>query len=109
VPAAGGGGHRSTSTGSSVWQGTAARARGERPGRASGIREALALWRGAPLADFSVEPFAQVEIARLDELRCGATEDRIEADLTLGRHAGVVSELEALIDVYPCASGCISS
>jgi Bacterial transcriptional activator domain len=102
VPAAGGGGHRSASTGSSVWHGTAARARGERPGRAAaGLREALALWRGAPLADFSVEPFAQVKIARLDELRCGATEDRIEADLALGRHAAVVSELEALIAVYP--------
>jgi YVTN family beta-propeller protein len=72
------------------------------PGRAAaGLRGALALWRGAPLADFSIEPFAQVEIARLDELRCGATEDRIEADLALGRHAAVVGELEALIAVYP--------
>jgi YVTN family beta-propeller protein len=72
------------------------------PGRAAeGLRGALALWRGAPLADFSIEPFAQVEIARLEELRCGATEDRIEADLALGRHAAVVSELEALVAVYP--------
>ena len=50
---------------------------------------------------FQHEPFAQVEIARLNELRCGATEDRIEADLALGHHAAVVSELEALIAVHP--------
>src|SRR6476620_10038639 len=36
------------------------------------LREALALWRGAPLADLAYEPFAQPEIARLDELRWAA-------------------------------------
>jgi YVTN family beta-propeller protein len=74
----------------------------EDPGRASAVLgEALALWRGAPLTDFRFEPFAQAEIARLEELRAGVVEDRIEADLALGRHAHVVSELEALMAADP--------
>ena len=72
------------------------------PGRAAAyLREALALWRGAPLAEVSDEPFAQAEIARLNELRAGVIEDRIEADLALGRHGDVVSELEALVAAHP--------
>ena len=71
-------------------------------GRASAVLgEALALWRGAALADFRFEPFAQADIARLEELRAGVVEDRIEADLALGRHAHVVSELEALVAADP--------
>ena len=74
----------------------------EAPGRASAmLGEALALWRGAPLADFRFEPFAQAEIARLEELRAGVVEDRIEADLALGRHAHAVGELEALVAADP--------
>jgi len=68
---------------------------------AEDLREALALWRGAPLADVGDEPFAQAEIARLNELRAGVIEDRIEADLALGRHEDVVGELEALIAAQP--------
>jgi DNA-binding SARP family transcriptional activator len=80
------------------------------PGRAAVfLREALALWRGAPLAEVSDEPFAQAEIARLNELRAGVIEDRIEADLALGRHGDLVSELDALIAAHPCASGCTSN
>jgi DNA-binding SARP family transcriptional activator len=65
------------------------------------LREALALWRGPPLADFAYEPFAQAEITRLEELRLVALERRIEADLVLGRHAELVGELEALIPKHP--------
>ncbi len=65
------------------------------------LREALALWRGPALADFLYEPFAQSEIARLEELRTVTLEERIEADLALGRHAELVSELEALIAAQP--------
>ncbi len=65
------------------------------------LSEALALWRGPPLADFEYEPFAQSEIARLVEARLAALEDRIDADLALGRHAGLVSELEALVVERP--------
>jgi DNA-binding SARP family transcriptional activator len=65
------------------------------------LREALALWRGPPLADFTFDPFAQTEIARLEERRIAAVEERIEADLALGRHPDLVSELEALIPKHP--------
>jgi len=50
------------------------------------LREALALWRGPPLSDLAYAEFAQTEIARLDEQRLAALEERIEADLALGRH-----------------------
>ena len=52
--------------------------------------EALSLWRGAPLAELAFEPFAQREIARLEDLRVAALEQLIEAKLALGRHAEVV-------------------
>src|SRR5439155_19780875 len=65
------------------------------------LREALALWRGPPLAEFGYEPFAQVEIARLEDLRLAALEERIEADLARGRHAEVIGELEGLIVEHP--------
>jgi len=64
--------------------------------RAAGLREALQLWRGAPLADLAFESFAQTEARRLEELRLAALEDRIEAELELGMHAELVGELEAL-------------
>ena len=68
---------------------------------AESLREALDLWRGPPLADFAYESFAQNEIARLEELRLVALENRIEADLALGRHAELVPELEALVAEHP--------
>src|SRR5215472_2185418 len=70
-------------------------------GAEASLRAALRLWRGNALGDLSREPFAQVEIGRLEELRLGAVEDRIEADLALGRHADLVSELEALVTTHP--------
>lgn len=45
------------------------------------LREALAVWRGAPLADLAHEPFAQAAIRRLDDLRLAALQRRIDADL----------------------------
>jgi YVTN family beta-propeller protein len=65
------------------------------------LRAALGLWRGPPLADFASELFAQGEIARLEELHVAALEERIEADLALGRHAELVPELEALVRANP--------
>src|SRR3954469_9532270 len=62
---------------------------------------ALALWRGAPLADLTYAAFAQADIARLAEIRLAAIEDRIAADLALGRHAELVAELEPLIQAQP--------
>jgi DNA-binding SARP family transcriptional activator len=65
------------------------------------LREAISLWRGAPLADFAYESFAQSEIARLEELRTSALEQRVDVDLALGRHAELVGELEALVKEHP--------
>src|SRR5262245_5394358 len=70
--------------------------------RAEGrLHDALALWRGPPLAEFAQSRFAQAEIARLEELRLSCLESRIEADLADGRHADVVGELEALVQQHP--------
>lgn len=65
------------------------------------LRRALALWRGPPLDEFAYEPFAEAEVARLQELRLRALEERIEADLALGRHADLVGELERLVAEQP--------
>ena len=65
------------------------------------LREALALWRGPALGDLAYEPFAQPEIARLEELRLVALEQRIEADLACGRHRELIGELEALVFEHP--------
>jgi DNA-binding SARP family transcriptional activator len=62
---------------------------------------ALGLWRGPPFADLAYESFAQAEIARVDELRLGALETRVQAELALGHHDQVVAELEALISDHP--------
>ena len=69
------------------------------------LRDALALWRGPALADLAFEPFAQTEIARLEELRLTAIESRIEADLVLGRDDALVAELETLVAAHPYREG----
>jgi peptide/nickel transport system substrate-binding protein len=65
------------------------------------LRQALALWRGRPLSDVEFEQFARIEIERLEELRLQAFEERIEADLALGRNETVVPELETLVAQNP--------
>ena len=75
---------------------------GERPGPAAqALREALGLWRGPALADLADEPFAQAERQRLEELRLVALEDRLAAELALGRHAAAAAELQELVDRHP--------
>ncbi len=73
----------------------------EPPERSRLLREALALWRGPALADSELEDFAQDEIHRLEELRLGALEDRISADLEVEADAELVAELEALVRRNP--------
>jgi YVTN family beta-propeller protein len=65
------------------------------------LRDALALWRGPPLADFAYDDFARNEINRLEELRLTSIEKRIDADLAVGRHVDVIAELEALVAAHP--------
>jgi WD40 repeat protein/DNA-binding SARP family transcriptional activator len=65
------------------------------------LGSALDLWRGEPLADFAYEPFAQAAIARLQEARLAAIEDRIEADLALGSDGELIGEIESLVASNP--------
>jgi YVTN family beta-propeller protein len=65
------------------------------------LRDALGIWQGPPLADFAYEPFAQAPIAQLKELRLAAIEDRVEADLALGRARELVGELRDLVARNP--------
>ena len=65
------------------------------------LSAALELWRGPPLADVAYESFAQTEVARLEELRLVALENRAEAELALGRHAALIPELEKLVRDHP--------
>ena len=65
------------------------------------LRDALALWRGPPLSDLAYEPFAQLEVERLEERRLAVVEDRVEAELELGRQAALIPELEALVAQHP--------
>jgi SARP family transcriptional regulator, regulator of embCAB operon len=65
------------------------------------LRRALALWRGPVLADVAAGPLLQSRITALEERRIDALEQRIEADLRLGRHRQLIGELKALVAVHP--------
>ena len=79
----------------------AANATGRPAAAATKLREALDLWRGPPLADFTYEPFARGAVARLEELHVSCREELIDAELALGHHESVVHDLEALIAEHP--------
>lgn len=77
-------------------------ARSLAPAEASArLAGALEMWRGPALADFADEHFALSEAARLNELRLYAREERIDAELALGRHAVLIGELQALVEEHP--------
>ena len=82
-------------------EGRAALHAGDAEAAASVLRDALALWRGAALVDFADDAFARPVITRLEESRFTAIEDRVDADLLLGRHAELIGELEALVQEHP--------
>ena len=84
-----------------IADGRAALAAGDAARASAVLEQALALWRGTPLADVSYMEFAQTAVRRLDELRLSAVEARADADLQLGRHAALVGELEALAAEHP--------
>ena len=86
-------------------EGLDARAAGDLTTAASRLHEALALWRGRPLAEFVLEPFAELDAPRLEELRLATIEVRIDVDLALGRQAALVPELEALVAAHPLREG----
>jgi DNA-binding SARP family transcriptional activator len=68
---------------------------------AAGLEDALALWRGDPLAEFAAEPWAVPAVARLGEAHDLAVEDRIDASLALGRRAQAAAELEEMVRARP--------
>jgi len=82
-------------------EGRRANASGQHADAATLLRDALGLWRGSALSDFTYEPFARLEIERLEELRLVASEERFDAELALGHHGPLVSELESLTARHP--------
>ncbi len=65
------------------------------------LRDALEEWRGPPLQEFAYDDFTHGEIAHLENLRTGAMEDALEADLRCGKAGELVSELERLHEANP--------
>jgi len=82
-------------------EGCAALSDGDPAAAAATLREALELWRGPALAEFADDPFAAAESARLEELRIQAVEERVKAELSLGRHRELAAELEGLVSEHP--------
>jgi len=82
-------------------EGSEALATGKVELAAERLRQALALWRGSALADLQSERFAIAAAARLEEERVAALEQRLEADLVLGRHQQLIHELEVLVAEHP--------
>jgi DNA-binding SARP family transcriptional activator len=77
-------------------EGRRALRRGDWERAASHLTAALSLWRGQPLLDVHCPRLTVGEVPRLEQLRASALEDRIEADLHLGRHHEVITELQQL-------------
>ena len=69
------------------------------------LSDGLGLWRGSVLAEFADSEFARPVITQLEESRLATLEDRIQADLVLGRHGELVGELEALVQEHPLREG----
>jgi DNA-binding SARP family transcriptional activator len=82
-------------------EGRAALAAGNPAEAARLLRQGLDLWRGPALADVVLATSGQGERVRLEERRLAAIEDRLEAELALGRHRELVAELEALVAAHP--------
>ena len=85
----------------SAADGRAALARGEHEQAAHALRSALDEWRGPILVDVADAGLLSPSVHRLDELRLVTSEECAEAELALGEHARVVSDLEALVREYP--------
>jgi DNA-binding SARP family transcriptional activator len=83
-----------------VDQARRARAGGDLPTAATGLRSALALWRG-PACEGLTGPFLDAQRDRLGERLIGIIEERVELDLAIGDHADVIPELRQLITEHP--------
>ncbi|MEB3960686.1 AfsR/SARP family transcriptional regulator [Streptomyces kunmingensis] len=74
---------------------------GDFPGAARHLREAMALWTGSAFADVQIGPQLEMEAKRLEETRLCVLDQRIEAELRLGRHRDLLAELTVLVNRYP--------
>ena len=92
-----------------VADGRAALAAGETAAALELLAGALEMWRGQPLDEFDHEPFARAEVARLEQTRLAALEDRIDAELRVGRGGGLVLELEPLVAEHPLRERLLAS
>lgn len=84
-----------------IAEGRSLAAAGEMERALAAFDAALELWRGPVLSDFQYEGFAQPEIAKFEELRAAALEERIAVEVLLGRDAQVLGELEGLVREFP--------
>jgi WD40 repeat protein/DNA-binding SARP family transcriptional activator len=84
-----------------VSEGREALGAGHTTAAAALLRSAEQLWEGRPFADLEFEPFGRLEVERLEELRLAAVEERIDAELALGRQLALVPELETLAAEHP--------
>jgi DNA-binding SARP family transcriptional activator/Tfp pilus assembly protein PilF len=78
----------------------AVRAAGQLREAADALHSALGLWRG-PVCDGLSSPFLDAQADRLAESHVSVLEERIELDLAIGEHAGLVAELRDLIAEHP--------
>ncbi|MFB7248832.1 hypothetical protein CW362_30630 [Streptomyces populi] len=74
---------------------------GDFQGAVRQLRKGLELWTGPAFADVQLGEVLQMEAKRLDETRLCALDQRIEADLRLGRHRDLLAELTVLVNRYP--------
>jgi ABC-type transport system substrate-binding protein/DNA-binding SARP family transcriptional activator/streptogramin lyase len=74
---------------------------GDAEGALGLLQQALGLWRGKAYVEIADEHWARPEVERLEELRLQATENTVDAELALGRHAALVPELELLAARHP--------
>src|SRR5215471_18673498 len=84
-----------------LFEGRDALAAGMAPEAVHVLDQAMTLWRGPPLADFRYEPFAQAEIARVEELQLACLEERNDAHLALGSAGALTAELGRLVADHP--------
>jgi DNA-binding SARP family transcriptional activator len=82
-------------------EGRAALAAGDPAVASARLGQALSVWRGPALAGLREQPFAVRETARLEALRLAAIEDKLEAELALGRHGDAAAELDDLVRRHP--------
>jgi predicted ATPase/DNA-binding SARP family transcriptional activator len=65
------------------------------------VESALSLWRGGAYEEFAERSFAQVEAARLEQLRLHAEEARARRLMALGDASAAASAADALVAAHP--------